>query len=258
MSELPAPEIFVSTDEFAKEKTAKTVSNAAFEAYKKFGDKTPTIAIENVMPDWTLGRAESLREAVIKTREEFAKKLVKEKHLSENEAKNAAEKLIGATWDVGHINMLRKFGYNEEDILEETKKIAKFVKHTHLTDNFGFNDSHLPLGMGNVPIKGILEELEKKGFKGKAIIEAGAFVQHFKTSPHPYTLRYLSSPLYTEKAEPYWSQISEMYGAYNMGFGTMLPEKHFEMYGSGFANLPQELGGQIPGDKSRFTGTPID
>jgi len=256
MSRLPAPEIYVSTDEFAKEKTAQTVANAAFEAYKKFGDKTPTIAIENVHPDWTLGRADSLRDAIVESRDEFAKKLMKEKHISEGEAKKTAEKLIGATWDVGHINMLRKFGYKDEDILEETKKIAKFVKHTHLTDNFGFSDSHLPPGMGNVPIKEILQELEKKGFKGKGIVEAGNFVQHFKQSPHPYTVRYLSSPLYSEKAEPYWSQVAEMYGNYNTGFGTMLPEKHFEMYGAGFSNLPQELGGQVQSDKSRFSGTP--
>jgi hypothetical protein len=256
ISKLSAPEIFVPVDQFAKEKTAQTIGDAAFKAFEKFGDKTPVIAIENVHPDWTIGRADSLREAVEKSRDEFSKKLVTEKHYSKDEANKMAEKIIGATWDVGHINMLRKFGYSEEDIVEETKKIAKFVKHTHLTDNFGFNDTHLPPGMGNVPIKQMMEELEKQGFSGKQIIEAGGFVQHFKTSPHPYTIRYLSSPLYTMKAEPYWSQISEMRGAYSAGFGTMLPEKHFEMYGSGFSNLPQELGGQVSNDRSRFAGTP--
>ncbi|MBU2633950.1 MAG: hypothetical protein KJ674_01775 [Nanoarchaeota archaeon] len=256
MSKLSTPEIFVSTDKFAQEKTAQTVANAAFEAYKKFGDKTPIIAMENVHPDWTLGRADSLKKAIEDSREGFAKKLMKEKHISEGEARKTAEKLIGATWDVGHINMLRKFGYDDKDIVDETKRIAKFVKHTHLTDNFGFSDSHLPPGMGNVPIKDMLQELEKQGFKGKGIVEAGNFVQHFKQSPHPYTVRYLSSPLYSEKAEPYWSQVAEVYGTYNTGFGTMLPEKHFEMYGAGFSNLPQELGGQVQNDKSRFSGTP--
>jgi hypothetical protein len=28
------------------------------------------------------------------------------------------------------------------------------------------------------------------------------------------------------------------------------------MYGSNFASLPEELGGQIPGTQSRFSGTP--
>ena len=35
-----------------------------------------------------------------------------------------AKKLIGATWDVGHIHMLRKYGYTEKEIVEEAKKIA--------------------------------------------------------------------------------------------------------------------------------------
>ena len=31
-----------------------------------------------------------------------------------------------------------------------------------------------------------------------------------------------------------------------------------QMYGGGFSNLPQELGGNVPGDRSRFSGTPND
>jgi hypothetical protein len=34
-----------------------------------------------------------------------------------------------------------------------------------------------------------------------------------------------------------------------------LPEKHFSTYGTGFSSLPEELGGQIPGTQSRFSGT---
>ena len=54
----------------------------------------------------------------------------------------------------------------------------------------------------------------------------------------------------------YWKEIAYTHAEYNMGYGIMFPEKHFEMYGSGFSNLPQELGGQVSGDKSRFAGTP--
>jgi hypothetical protein len=35
-----------------------------------------------------------------------------------------------------------------------------------------------------------------------------------------------------------------------------MPEKHFSIYGGGFSGLPQELGGQIAGTQSRFSGTP--
>jgi len=73
--------------------------------------------------------------------------------------KQAAEKLIGATWDVGHINMIRRQGFGKEDIIKEAEKIAPVVKHIHLSDNFGFEHTELPMGMGNVPIKEIMKKL---------------------------------------------------------------------------------------------------
>ena len=114
IQEMPAPERFVPTDEFAKEKLSETVANSAFYAYNKFKEGAPIIAVENVFPDWTLGRADSLREAIIESREKFAKKLHEEKNVSKEKAKEVSEKLIGATWDVGHITQLRKFGYSSE------------------------------------------------------------------------------------------------------------------------------------------------
>ena len=59
--------------------------------------------------------------------------------MSTGKAKNVAKQMIGATWDVGHINMMRKKGYSEKDVIKETKEIAPFVKHVHLSDNFGLD-----------------------------------------------------------------------------------------------------------------------
>ena len=55
---------------------------------------------------------------------------------------------------------------------------------------------------------------------------------------------------------PYWKDVWETEGKYGLGYGPTLPEQHFAMYGGGFSNLPLELGGQVPGDRSRFAGTP--
>lgn len=165
--------------------------------------------------------------------------------------------MIGVTWDVGHINMMRKEGFKEEDIRKQTEKIAKYVKHVHLTDNFGFTDSHLPPGMGNVPIKKIMQELEKKGFKGKHIVEAGPFAATFKVPPTSYVLEAMGSPIYGMMAQPYWNQIRASYGSYFAFPSAYFPEQHFSIYGSGFSGLPTELGGQIPGKQSRATGTPM-
>jgi len=251
------PNIYVPIEDFAVDNSAKTFANVALHAYEKYKDKAPIISIENLPSGMAFSRSEELKKLVEESREKFIIEAVKKGH-SKSEAEEAAKKMIGVTWDVGHINMMRKEGFKEEDITKETEEIAKYVKHVHLTDNFGYSDSHLPPGMGNVPIKEILEKLEKAGFEGKKIVEAGSFVQHFKVPPTQAVLEAFGSPLYPMHAQPSWNQISATYGNYFSGYGTFLPESHFSMYGAGFSGMPVELGGQMQGKQSRFTGAPTE
>ena len=101
LQQMPTPKRFVTTDEFAKDNISKTISDSAMYAYDRYGKDAPVIAVENVMPDWTLGRGKSLKEAVLESRKKFSDKLVKEKKVSRPKANQMADKLIGATWDVG-------------------------------------------------------------------------------------------------------------------------------------------------------------
>ncbi len=253
--DLQTPEIYRPIDEVAQEKAAETFANVAMHAYKKFEDKMPLIAAENVYPEWTLSRAESLKKMIENAKKQFANKLVEEKGMSEQMAKKVAEKNMGVTWDVGHINQLRKYGYTEEEIVEEAKKIGKHVKHLHLTDNFGYGDTHLAPGMGNVPIKKQVEEIEKaqgKKFEGVAVVEAGGMINQFKMSPVPYSVEGLNSPFYSYDQRPSWTDVRDVYSSYLFGFGDTLPDQHFKMSGGGFSMLPKELGGQSGGDKGRF------
>jgi sugar phosphate isomerase/epimerase len=253
------PKKFVTTEDFAVSRAAETFGNVAWKAYDKFKDKAPVIAIENFMPNAIFSRADKLKELVKASREQFVDNAVK-KGMSEDRAEKAAEKVIGATWDVGHINLLRKEGYEGKElkkkIIEETEKIAPFTKHMHLTDNFGFADTHLSPGMGNVPIKAIMEEMEKAGFSGKSIVEAGNFAANFKAPPHPYALEALGAQSYSGGSA--WQM--GMYGAGGSYFGGVgnFPEQHFAMYGAGFSGLPSSLGGQAAGGKSRFSGAPME
>src|SRR3989344_4617355 len=265
LSHLPAPKQITPVEDFAREKTVETISNAALQSYKNFGNNAPIISLENYLPELVGGRAENLKKAVIESRKQFAEKLVKEQNLSKNEAERVAEKLIGVTWDVGHIYFLKKSGYSKKDIEKEAEIIAPYVKHLHVTDNFGYSDSHLPPGLGDVNIKEQLKIIEKKlaaeGVSEKdmprAIVEAGAFAAGFKTSPQPYALEYLESPVSSLYREPSWAALREQYGHYMLGYGDILPEQHFQsLYGSGFSGLPRELGGQAGGERSRFAGTP--
>jgi sugar phosphate isomerase/epimerase len=263
--DLPPPQRWRPVDEFAKEKAAETFANVAKYAYDEFtkkGKKAPIITVENVYPEWTLSRADSLKGMIKEAKKKFIKKLVKEEGLGKEEAKKIADKSLGVTWDVGHINQLRKYGYTEEDIIKETKKIAKHVKHLHITDNFGYADSHLAPGMGNVPIKKELAEIkkalgEKEYERVRKVIEAGGIWQHYKTSPTPYSVEGLNSPFYTYDQGPSWTNVRDIYSSYLFGYGNMLPDQHYKMRGAGFSLLPRELGGQLGGgnDKGRFAGS---
>lgn len=254
------PNFYVPVEEFALKHAKENLAEAALYSYQKYGDKAPFLAVENFFPGTVFSRADKLSELIKASRKEFVER-AKEAGYSERDARETAEKLIGATWDIGHIHMIRKMGFPKEKAIEETKKIAPFVKHVHISDNFGFEDSHLPPGMGEVPIKEMLKELEKAGFKGKAVLEAGGFVTQFRKSPTPYALEALGSPLYAAYMQPFWNQVRGAYGVpagYDAGYGMMLPEQHFGIYGMGFSALPIELGGRALGKGQRFAGAPME
>lgn len=255
-----APKLFKPVEEFALEKTAKTFGNVAWHGYDKFGDNAPIVAMENMYQGMPFSKAEDMTKLVKETKKVFVENAVK-KGMDKEDAQEKADKIIGVTWDVGHLNIMKKKGFTDKDILEETKKITPLVKHVHLTDNFGYGDSHLAPGMGNVPIKEILTQLEKNGdySKMRKVIEAGALVAQgsgLGISPHTWTMKAFGSPIYGMQNGPTWNQASGMMGSYFGGYGESNPSFHHSVYGSGFTTLPRELGGNIPGANSRFSGTP--
>ena len=253
ITEHEPPKQYIPIEEFVKEKASKTLSNVALNAYKKFGVNAPIVSIENPPYGGAISTGEDLKNLIIRTRNEFADKLV-DQGKGRGEANKIAERLIGATWDTSHISMIRKQGFGKERLIKETEAIAPYVKHLHYNDNFGTTHTDLPPGMGSVPMKEILRALQKKGFKGKRIFEGGNFFQHFRTSPFPYMLEYGGAPIYG-MGSPYWNQLGYL-GAYYAGHGPINPGIHHSTYGAGFQNLPLELGGEMPGDRGRFSGTP--
>lgn len=253
------PQLFKPVEDFARDHAAKTLSNVALHAKEeadKSGRKAPTLVIENVWPNIAFSTADELRGLIEESRAKVATELVTKKGYEKERAEREAEKLIGATWDIGHINNLRKYGYEEKEIVEQTKKMGKMIKHFHLHDNFGYEDSHLPPGMGNVPLKKIFGLLKEQGYEGKAIIEAGAFAAAFKASPQLYSMQALDSPIYGTGTG--WGSLPR-YSSYFSSYGTFLPQQHFSMYGGGFSQLPTELGGRVGGPKGAgFSGSPME
>jgi sugar phosphate isomerase/epimerase len=251
------PVVFKSAEKYALEKSHETFGNAAWSSYKKFGDKAPIISIENPPAGMGLSRAKNVKEMVKGAREQFINNAVT-KGMSKKEAEKKAEKLIGATWDVGHINQLRQFGFTSEDIIKEAEVIAPYVKHVHLSDNFGMENTELPMGMGNVDLKEIMKKLGKKGEKARKIIEAAHWWQHQQTSPVGVSFEALGSPMYSMNMAPYWNQSIGLQQGYFEGYGQMLPPMHYETFGAGFSQLPTELGGQRQGGGGRMSGRPME
>jgi sugar phosphate isomerase/epimerase len=250
-----SPQVFKRLQNFIIDKSSDTFSNVALNTYNKFGNNSPIISIENPPAGQGLSRAEDMKELVDESRKKFVEKLRNEGH-SRSDAKAIAEKLIGVTWDVGHINMIRKFGYEKEDLLKEAKTIKPYLKHIHLSDNFGFEHTELPMGMGNVPIKETAKVFGKKFKNISKAIETGDWYQHFQTTPFQYELSAFGSSVGAGEAK--WNQVAWGYAPYFAGYGTVNPDIHHQIYGRGFSGLPQELGGQMPGtESSRTTGTPM-
>jgi len=254
-----APVMNVPVEQFATEQSSKTFGNAAFEAWKKFKDSAPIVSIENPPAGFAMGTGEDLRNIAEASRAQFVKKAVESGELSEQAAKKQAEKLIGVTLDLGHMNMLRKQGLEEKDIVMESAKVAPYLKHIHLSDNFGFEHTELPMGMGNVPTKEIMAKLGKKGFEAKKIIEAAHWWQHFKSPPVRESFEALGAPMYSDETGANWSQSVALQEGYFSGYGMMLPEKNYQTFGAGFSQLPAELGGQLPGAQGgRMSGKPME
>jgi hypothetical protein len=261
LSSVDAPEALRPMNEFLVDKSSDTFANVALNSYKKFKSNAPVISIENPPAGAALSKGEDLKKLVKAAQDKFTKKAKDELGLSESEARKQAEKLIGVTWDVGHINMLRKYGYDDKALAKETEKVAKDIKHIHLSDNFGFEHTELPMGMGDVPLKAHKKALEKYGTqlkKLKQVVETGGpWFEQFKNTPVTETLRAFGSPVYAMDMSPTWNQTANASGGYWAGYGATLPEQHFSTYGAGFSNLPPELGGQMSG-RNRLSGSPME
>lgn len=238
------PNILESVEEFAVKKASETFSNTALYAFQKKGEKAPSLSIENLYQEMGFSQGDDLKNLVVASREKLALKLHEKEGLSKEQANKVAAKLIGVTFDVGHLNMSKKFGYTDEDLVKEAEKVKKYVNKVHLTDNFGSYDTHLPPGMGNVPFQALLEALGEEGARAIKINEVGGWFEHFKSSPFPQMLEAYGSPIYSSGTGPYWSQAAGFQQSYMEGYGQILPQINYQMFGAGFSQLPQSLGGQ--------------
>ncbi len=206
--------------EFAAEETARSMAELGIytwqmneRAKKKQGETEFKlkhdlyIAPENIFPEMYGGHPDELKNLVLKGRKEMAKELEKRYGMDKKKAKELAEKHIKATFDIGHINVWRKYFKSKkgETLEERNKRFNKWVLgktkelldegiigHIHISDNFGFDDEHLAAGDGNAPIKEFVEQAKKLGFD-EFIVESGSFNP---MTSLPDTWMHFDSPVY--------------------------------------------------------------
>lgn len=69
---------------------------------------------------------------------------------------------MAMTLDIGHAN---HSGISPDGMYFDS------IKHIHAHDNFGDDDTHLPLGEGNIELKRIIDAFKKKNYDGIYMIE---------------------------------------------------------------------------------------
>ena len=70
------------------------------------------------------------------------------------------------TLDIGHANHV---GYAPDEMIFDS------IKHVHVHDNLGDDDSHLPLGEGSIDLKYIINTLESKNYDGIYMLEVNDY-----------------------------------------------------------------------------------
>ena len=69
---------------------------------------------------------------------------------------------MGMTLDIGHAHHSK---------IPENEMYFDSIKHIHIHDNMGDDDTHLPLGEGNIQFKDIINTFEDKNYDGIYMIE---------------------------------------------------------------------------------------
>ncbi len=210
---------------YGVQKTSESIAELALDAAKVTREKkleNPLfVAPENLWGDQYGAHPKDLRKIIVDSRAKAVEFMTADKveihgkevsnpfkaqvkkalgHMpSKAEAKKIAENHIKATFDIGHANIWRKYFDGDEKEFKswmghEVDKLTKdgIIGHVHVSDNFGYNDEHLPPGYGNAPIKEFLTHMNKSGFDKEFIVEPA----HHDVGALHSGMEFLQTPIY--------------------------------------------------------------
>tara|TARA_Y100000034_G_scaffold37106_1_gene45631 strand:- start:13316 stop:15268 length:1953 start_codon:yes stop_codon:yes gene_type:complete len=255
-------------------KTSESIAELAIDAAKTTRDKdlkTPLfVAPENLWDGNYGAHPEDLKKIIVDSRKKAVDFMTKDKiemngreidnpfrekvkkalgHVpSESEAKKIASNHIKATFDIGHANIWKKYFSGDEKefnswLGHEVDKLTKdgIIGHVHVSDNFGYNDEHLPPGYGNAPIKEFLAHMQESGFEKEFIVEPA----HHDVGALISGMEHLNMPVYriNNQTEAWTSPTRSYFGqTYVPGFvtPTYLPSATGEQGPMVWSGLPLE------------------
>lgn len=163
-------------EEHGLDKISEVIAELGEYSFCKSSDNPVRLAIENLASPQMYGScASELLEIIEESRKNLALRLQKRGY-GGSESKRLARELIGATLDIGHLNLCRQFYTGDAFhhwMISQTRELSKGndIFNVHLSDNRGNDDSHLSLGEGNVPIQAMLTVLAEDDYKGFVVVE---------------------------------------------------------------------------------------
>ncbi len=214
---------------YGVDKEADTIAQAAMNALeiekKKKLDKPLYVAPENWAVEMYGSHPKEYREVISKSRDKMVEYLQRQNAgMSNQQAAKIAEEHIKGTFDIGHLNMWKKY-FKAKPGEDKDKGFAKWmdqnvrglvkdgiIGHVHLSDNFGYHDEHIEIGEGNTPIQEFFKILKEEDYKGKMIAEPGG--QREKQMHRAWTSALMAgrSPIYRiDAASKTWTDITGSY-----------------------------------------------
>ncbi|MFH0936142.1 MAG: TIM barrel protein [Candidatus Woesearchaeota archaeon] len=214
----------IPVKQYGIKESADAVAQLGVYAYKKEKDaklnKPLFIAPENIFPEGGYGSSpRELKELIVESRKAMTERLIKQEHMSEEEAKRISKDHVKATFDIGHAYTWKKFfkGSDKEFnqwLKNQVDELTKdgIIGHVHLSDNFGYHDEHLEPGQGSVPIQDFVKHMQLKDYKGQYIVEWGAQSPEEAWRTMTATWKTLNSPIYRiDTTSMAWTDIENSY-----------------------------------------------
>jgi hypothetical protein len=230
----------VEISEYGVQKEADTIARSAIKLRDLTKDKKLKdplwIAPENWDERFHGSHPNEMREVIQESRKRMVKLLTSPKlknevtgelekndfcknGISRTRAEKLAEEHIRATFDIGHLNVWRKYHTGDNKSFDSwvKKNVRDLVKdniigHVHLSDNFGYYDEHLELGEGNAPLQDFMKILKEEGYKGKMVVEPGGQRKDQTHRVWTSALKFGQSPIYRiDAASKTWTDIEGSY-----------------------------------------------